>query len=333
MQKHHILLPVFRPKIISMILLTVLLAVLLVQAISLVRSTRAATSDVITSPINSSSAPASDFWTKERMAEANANPDPFFKKKPAATTTSTTTTSTVRPVSDNEYLLFPASVVGKVFYAWPNADGTISGTGSCTGVAVSSKNESVVATAAHCLYQSTWAVNVSFCPQYNNGNGPHDCWNAKQTNVLPEWPDVAQKVIGNQITAAASTPSDIGMIIVQHMNGNTLLSQVGGVALVFDQSQTQNVTIYGYPNNYNTAKQMYLFTGPAQSYTVNTGLIQGVTGDDMGLGSSGGPWFISFQGSIYLNGITSSESDDGIVTYSIYFGATVSKIFNEASVE
>ncbi len=184
---------------------------------------------------------------------------------------------------------YPLSTVGRVFLT--NAAGQNL---SCSGTAVVSNNSSVVDTAGHCLYLfGSWMRNVIFCPQYENGNTPYGCWAARDLEVPSEW-----------INAPPNDyHQDFGMIIVAANNQGLLTDVVGGVGWAYNQAANQTFYAYGYPAAAPFDGQTRKSCEGARGTTWKHGggnvisIPCGMTG-----GSSGGPWFIQINGTLYLNG-------------------------------
>jgi hypothetical protein len=292
----------------------VLLATLSVGTTLLIRSSKAA-SAVASSPIVRTS--VRDYWTTERMQNAIADSMPQVST-PSPTRSGTTTlaysteaTSTeATPVSPvGNYATPPASYVGKIYFHRPG----VSGDYTCSGTAIVSQNNSVVDTAGHCLYENgVWSTIVMFCPQYYNGKPPAGCWSEFQLYVSPFW-------FNNQ----SNYTHDLGMIVVQPLGQTTLVAGVGAADyypnLPLATLQSLTVTAYGYPAvaPFN-GEQMYSASGNITTADITGGTMLQISNDDMNAGASGGPWFVTYNGTIYLIGHHDSHNTAGAL--SPYYG-------------
>jgi V8-like Glu-specific endopeptidase len=343
MYKHHRLSRVLHSRNIGGMLLLILLVAILGLTIAHPRTTHAAnpTTLIDESPVDTSSTPASDFWTPQRMEQAapdagdatsSVNPQmlttAFHSQKHAAA-------STAQPVSSSARSTFPAADIGIVFSY--NSDTNT--TDLCTGAVVTSKNESLVLTAAHCLYtlgtSGGWKTNVAFCPQYDADAAekcPQGVWKAYQLFV----PDDFEKLPAPTTGAKGVVPYDIGAIVIDLKGPSTTLqSKIGSISLITGRGSEQNVRAYGYPANYGNSAHMYVATGTMQGYYVNTKdgekLVEKMTGNDMRAGSSGGPWLLQSNGATFINGIQAATDNYKPIAYSINFGDTVRDLYNNAS--
>ena len=210
----------------------------------------------------------------------------------------------------DENLTYPLSTVGKVFFTSSTGRNLV-----CSGTAVQSRNRSVVDTAGHCLYwNGGWVQNVIFCPLYDKGNTPYDCWAARDLEVPSDWINAPPNDYHH----------DFGMFIVAPNSQGDLTDVVGGAGWAYNQPVNQPFYAYGYPAGYPYDGQT------RQSCENVNGLVWqhgggkvlsipcGMTG-----GSSGGPWFIKISGNWYLNG----HND---FTSSIQFGHMFSPYYDDA---
>jgi V8-like Glu-specific endopeptidase len=202
----------------------------------------------------------------------------------------------------------PRSAIGKIFFYNTVKQKNM----TCSGTVIASKNGSVVDTAGHCVYDDgAWFTLWEFCPQYDHSNSPNGCWPAYEMFAATGWTNNAQLT------------SDFGMAVVQPLNGRTIMSWVGGVAWEANFSQSALaglfVTSYGYPRNapYD-GEQMYFIVRALTFYTNSDGTFPQLSNDDMEIGASGGPWFITYQGRQFLIGHSSFGFDDELTDNSPY---------------
>ena len=160
---------------------------------------------------------------------------------------------------------------------------------SCSGVVVDANNQSVVVTAAHCIYRAGGLPETArFLPAYNEGVAPFGDWEVMQ--YLPSDPWVA----------SGHSHFDWAFLVLdRNSNGQAIEDVVGGLPIEFNQPRTQAYKLLGYP-----AEPSPPFDGerlwacetawggnfrdpdPDEQY----GPLGMVVGCDMGHGASGGPW-------------------------------------------
>jgi hypothetical protein len=278
----------------------VLLATLSVGNTLLVRSSKAAIA-IPSGPIENVSETRA-YWTKERMQNATAESMPQVSTpsptRPSTTTLAYSTNATDFPTSalpHSLYNQFPASFVGKILYYSPGQNKDT----ACSGTAITSNNQSVVATAGHCLYEfGAWSTKVLFCPQYYYGDTPGGCWSALQAWVTPSWFNDQHNFI-----------QDFGMFTVQPMGGKTLTASIGAVGcypnLPLSTLLSLTVMAYGYsvPAPFD-GEQMIFASGNLTTITYSnlSGTMLHMSNNDMGRGASGGPWYVTYNGTLYLIG-------------------------------
>lgn len=217
----------------------------------------------------------------------------------------------------NDYTVFPESVTGRIFFHDPG-DGL---NYACSGSAVDAPNLSVVWTAGHCAYDTTYGVymtNWIFVPQYQNGSTPQGIWTATQLFTVSGWTDLHSQAY------------DMAAAVVSKNAGSSLVDTVGGLGIEWNVSNQQTFTALGYPADpapYDGKSMLgctsaVLYTDA--SFTPNP---MGIS-CDMGHGSSGGPWIEQNQ---YLNSNT-SYSYSGLpgVLFGPYFGDAAATIFSAA---
>ncbi|GAA3444957.1 trypsin-like serine peptidase [Planomonospora venezuelensis] len=174
------------------------------------------------------------------------------------------------------------STAGRVFFTYQGRNA------SCSGNAVTSENRSTVITAGHCVkmggaFHSNWV----FVPGYDSGSRPHGTWVATTLYTTPQWNN--SEDINHDMAAAVVAP----------LNGRRLTDVVGGQGVAFNQARRQQMHSFGYPAAapYDGSKLIYCSGRAFDDFlmTRDLGLSCNMTG-----GSSGGPWFLSFNESTGL---------------------------------
>jgi hypothetical protein len=226
----------------------VLIAALLV---ALALPAAAAASPVVRDAAGSAAA-VRDYWTKERMREA----EPVVTPPPAATLAGPAERpgepTYVAPADAGQapqpQLRRGAVAVpdpsasgirahGKVFFTVTK--GNAPDDYACSGTAVSSRNRSLVWTAGHCVYdyhdRGGKVVNFAFVPAYDRGASPYGIWPARKLATTARW-----RRDGN-------IRFDLGAATVRRRDGKALQSVVGARGIGFDQPRKQDYSIFGYP--------------------------------------------------------------------------------------
>jgi V8-like Glu-specific endopeptidase len=207
----------------------------------------------------------------------------------------------------------PVAHIGKVFFTMGGANYV------CSGNAVSSANESTVATAGHCVNQGpgAFATNFIFVPAYDNGKEPYGRWTSNHLYTTPQW---EQK---------GDIAYDTGFAVMNlNADGESLTEVVGGSGVEFGAARGLQYTAYGYPASapYNGG-QLWSCTGTATNDTTHPEFnTQGIP-CTMNGGSSGGPWLLSNG---LQNSINSYGYDGSNVMYGPYWGEAIEATYTVA---
>ncbi|MFC4334770.1 trypsin-like serine peptidase [Salininema proteolyticum] len=262
-----------------------------------------------------------EYWTPERMREAQ--PLDLVETDAAdLTRVPSGSPSTVEPTA------FPETgapwtgdgdvntTAGRVFFSFDGRDA------SCSGNAVTSANKSTVITAGHCVkYEGSWHTDWTFVPGYHDGQAPFGIWPATQTLTTPQW------------EASEDINYDVGAAVVAELDGRKLTDVTGGQGLSFNGSYDIDMYAFGYP-----AADPY--DGETFIYCSGTSFKDFLFSDDHGLscdmtgGSSGGPWFSSFDESTGT-GLQASVNSFGYVflpgtMFGPYFGDDAENLYETA---
>ncbi|MCZ1010281.1 peptidase [Streptomyces lydicus] len=166
---------------------------------------------------------------------------------------------------------------GRVFFTYQGR------TAACSGDAVTSGNKSTVLTAGHCVkLGGVWHTDWIFVPGYHDGEAPYGKWAAAKTLSTPQW------------TASEDINYDVGAAVVAPLDGKKLTDVVGGQGLSFNSGYSKAMYAFGFPAAapYDGSKLIYCsgttFKDPL--FSGDHGLACNMTG-----GSSGGPWFTTFD--------------------------------------
>ncbi|MFH9422923.1 trypsin-like serine peptidase [Streptomyces sp. NPDC017529] len=288
---------------------------------------------------------AAGFWTAERMREATpmdlmsagteaAVPRTGTGPDTAAPAVPRGTERTVRPTLPGGTPAAPApkafpqkgaawtgggavtKTAGRVFFTYQGR------TASCSGNAVTSANKSTVITAGHCVKMNgAWHGDWVFVPGYHDGQAPYGKWAASKTLATPQW------------TASENINYDVGAAVVAPVGGQRLTDVVGGQGLAFNTGYNKPMYAFGYPAAapYDGSKLVYCSGNTIKDplFSTDHGLSCTMTG-----GSSGGPWFTSFNEATGT-GLQSSVNSFGYTflpntMFGPYFGDDAENLYDEA---
>ncbi|QYC44733.1 hypothetical protein Nocox_35870 [Nonomuraea coxensis DSM 45129] len=270
-----------------------------------------APSDVVAVDVTTSAEQAIRFWTPDRAGPATGT-----KKSKQAGLPDT---------------------VGRVFFTLPRTDPRDPRNWrSCSATSVRSKHRNLVATAAHCVYdtrRNAFYDNWVFIPSYRDGKAPYGIYAAKTFNAHADFVvnedydyDYAFVNVHNGITASWKNAGRLG-------------DKVGGQGITWNRSARLNVLSFGYPAGGRTMKRCTGTTRPmpeAKRYNAqqHVGLACAFTA-----GADGGPLLADYRSASrtgHLVGVNSVAWDtDGDGRYerisSPYFNGETYKIYKAAA--
>jgi hypothetical protein len=203
----------------------------------------------------------------------------------------------------------------------------------CSGTVVNSTSKDMVSTAGHCLSDGNggWSDNVLVVPAYKSNKrtqkAPYGKWTAWETTIREEW------------LLWADSTQDFGYIRVNlDGKGRTIVDRVGGVGTRFHVNREKRVRTMGYPAAYPFDGNNQRVCGP---HALAVASDDGVTGSgpapmgaycDMTQGASGGGWVtkirkkpfqISLNSYKYVGGPRASKR----IMYGPYFGDEAQSLF------
>ncbi|MFF4622877.1 trypsin-like serine peptidase [Nonomuraea jabiensis] len=252
----------------------------------------------------------------------------------------------IPPATSGEANAQPPTTSGKVFFV--GADGLPHW---CTGTAVQSQYRNLVATAAHCVYDTQRSDATLgkwvFVPGYSDGTAPWGLYVGKQAFTHYDFPvyddydrDYAFVNVYSGVVSSASG---------ELSNGGRLVDSVGGQGLAWNQPLGSSVDVFGYPaGSHPDGKQPY--TGESlesSSGDTTAAMVPSLKAEEFtavkspftGEGALGSSWLLRYDKSSrlgLLNGVTASVSDtDGNLRYdtslSPYFDGELSEIYRAAA--
>ncbi|MEU7002140.1 serine protease [Nonomuraea sp. NPDC046570] len=332
-----------------------------------------APSDVISKAAGASSEEATQFWTPDRVkaaTDAADNLDVTTKGGKASKSAPDGPPGSVPPIGQeggksakSKHVNLP-NTVGRVFFTLPGADWRDKKNWKfCSGSSIQSKYRNLVATSAHCVYDTKNNVfydNWVFIPSYWDGDkpwegkAPYGMYAAKTFNAHDDFVvkedydfDYAFVNVHSGVKIKWEKIDNSWKPVVK--NVGRLGDNVGGQGFTWNRSTKATVFSFGYPAGEHpdgdkpfsgrTMKWCYGKTGPmpaAPKYNLqeHVGFKCSFTA-----GASGGPFLYSYKNSSrtgYLIGVNSVAWDtDGNDRYdhisSPYFNTDTYKVYKAAA--
>lgn len=242
---------------------------------------------------------ALDYWTEERLAEAEAVTPALetteLVEEPDTTSQSRAAAPKLGYDADGEPLIrtYMIPTVGHLYFI-----GARSGEkGWCTATVVDTPNERTIITAGHCLHggkDSTFHTKMIFIPAYdvNAGNPePYGRYPVEEKRVFKNW---ASKGGAEDLS---DNVYDIGFATVgDSIIGESPVEAIGGASnTLFNLAGTgYYANIYGYPEDDGEGETPYVCYGPTARKSFADAALPFLTmtgcGEGFGHGASGGPW-------------------------------------------
>lgn len=272
------------------------------------------------SGFNASEQDVNEYWDSERIR--NARPEAPSEGEGDAPS---------RDPLENSYILDPST--GPVAEVAPDANGSVD-TGDewsraglsaqtvgrlylskngeplvCSAAIVNSDSGSLVATAAHCVWDyagaDEWASNVLFVPGDSGGDAPHGRWAAERMYAPTEFIESAG-VNEDGGVVGDGWAYDFAFLRMRPLDGQQIQAALGAQGIAFGEP-AEGLLVIGYP----TAPP---FDGTTMRYCASPSWVEGAFGTysipcSMTPGCSGGPWFTRFDpqtGTGYLVATTST---------------------------
>ena len=255
------------------------------------------------------------FWTQERMDAAKPLDAPGDAQwiedtaRAAAAKTPAVATAPVAATIATKALAYPPPVTnfsitnGKLFIG-----GYESGSW-CSASAVNTPSTRVLITAGHCVHGGaggTWQSNLVFVPRYNAFNADRDPvgrFQAYRLRSFNEW-------INN-----SNLNRDVGWVTTYSGGdwGATVVNTVGGHGLAYNGGTEFDVSIFGYPSNFDSGNKMWACWGVAVDSSASDN--RSKIGCNFGGGSSGGPWLWNYDngnGLGYVRSVMSTVDGSGV---------------------
>lgn len=184
-----------------------------------------------------------------------------------------------------------ARTSGKVFFSQGG------GNFVCSATVINSEGQDTVWSAGHCIHSGrggVWSSNWQFVPNYDDDLAnprPYGTWVASNLWTRTAW-------VNN-----SDFSQDFGVAIMNTLNGNHIVSYLGGQGLIVNAGTNVWINAFGYPaespfdggNLWQCWGGSSVFSGQTIKIPCN-----------MTRGSSGGGWFYNWDGNWgWLNGVNS----------------------------
>ncbi len=200
---------------------------------------------------------------------------------------------TSAPIPADEVSAFPERANGRLV-------GRFKGFGSysCSATVVDTPSNSVILTAAHCVYERGrgFASHLRFVPAYADGARPFGAWGGRDVVINQQW------------FKSENLNFDYAAVRLDRSHG-PIGGAVGELGLAWGQPRKQRYRAIGYPSNLGGTELMWGCKAPFAGTDFNDrapGRPASGIGCDMRNGASGGGWTIaSRSGDRYLNSVTS----------------------------
>ena len=300
-----------------------ILAVLVGAAVGSASAATAGPPPVVAPPsaVSLSSGDSDEYWTPERLADAQplelregADPVAARSSDPGLLRASATT---LKEAIVNSPAAYPNRVHGKIFGTYPGI-----GDYSCSGTVVTSKSGSLVTTAGHCVYDAgagrsnQFASQLAFVPGYSSGNTPYGVFEATNAIVPGQW-------------IRASLDYDLAMLRLDTEAGQTVQKAVGSRGIGFSQKRKQRLSAYGYPGRgrpaYNGERLAKCTAGYVPDPVRYGGPRSRGMRCDQKQGSSGGGWVS--QQSIVVSNTSHGHTRGRNKFYGPHYGAVAKSLY------
>jgi V8-like Glu-specific endopeptidase len=194
----------------------------------------------------------------------------------------------------------------------------------CTASVVHSSSGDLIATAAHCVYDSLYGGYMGemvFIPGYYDFIAPHGTWIVKRAYLASSW------------VSSENPDADVAFLTVQPAKGasGSIESAVGAYRFAASPGYTNTVDVVGYPLTYkdpvSCATSTKKFSATQLTFSCG-GFTEGTSGSPFLVGAGGDKGegtVVGLLGGYQQGGDTSGTS------YSTYFGPSIDALYQQAA--
>lgn len=200
----------------------------------------------------------------------------------------------------------------------------------CSAAVVNSESGSLVATAAHCIWDyagdDEWASNVLFVPGDTAGEAPYGRW-AAETMYAPTAFIESATVNESGGVVGEGWAYDFAFLRMRPLEGRTIQEALGAQGIAFGEP-AEGLIVIGYP----TAPP---FDGTTMHYCSSPSWVQGSFNTysipcSMTPGCSGGPWFTRFDPETGAGYLVATTSTVGANISGAQFNETAENLYRQA---
>jgi hypothetical protein len=192
----------------------------------------------VSHPLGQDPARVRDYWTPERMRQAEPLEEPLGG---AAAKSNAATTSSAGPdqeVPEGVETTYPYRIHGRLFLHIEGDDA------SCSATVVTSFSRNLILTAGHCVVDPTtngptWASNLLFVPAYRNGAHPFGVYPGSSSGAPAIW------------AFEGGIAFDVGVIGLAPGPGGPIQDVLGSRGIAFNRApksyRGKTFQLFGYP--------------------------------------------------------------------------------------
>jgi hypothetical protein len=267
-----------------------------------------------------------DYWTPERMREAEPLDAPAGfgdERDPLASAAAQPPDVETDPAVDTAY---PQRLHGRLFMRFGADDS------SCSATVVRSYTRNLILTAGHCVVNPTaggprWATNVAFVPGYRNDVRPLGTYAATNLRAPGIW------------AFEGDVSFDVGAINLAPGAGGPIQDALGARGITFDRLGSdfkgRRFKVFGYPADpvaFYDGGRLIVCDSPFQGFERFSGAVK--TGPcHQQQGASGGGWIFGngLLASVVSHGACKQDSDACQVMSGTYFGDFIFSLYAKAA--
>lgn len=202
----------------------------------------------------------------------------------------------------------------------------------CSASVVSSNSKTLVATSAHCLWNTIsggWATNVLFIPGDTAGKSPYGRWAGARLYVPSQFWRAAHENARTHQSSGAGWAYDTGFIRMRPLNGRNIQTALGSQGISFDGMHTQ-VLVLGYPTAAPFDGRTMRYCGTPNTARDRLHYTDWSLACRMTPGSSGGPWLANYRNGVgYVTSATSVG--DGKRLWGAFWGQVAYQLYVRAN--
>jgi hypothetical protein len=285
---------------------------------------------VATHPVGESPAEILDYWTPERLRQAEPIDQPASEG--GGTAGGGARAAAIPPDQETNPALdtaFPQRLHGKLLFTLAGAPA------SCSATIVAARSRDLIVTAGHCVAipgevaggATVWAANVLFAPGYREGVAPFGWFPGTRLGAPAAW------------AQGGDVGFDLGAINLAPGAGGRVQDWLGARGLAFNRSpksyRNDVFEIYGYPGkpdpDYTGAQRLILCLSSFQGFERFTGAPVAAPCHQQE-GSSGGGWVRNGQvQSVVSHGGCDIPSTACTLISGTYFGDAAFNLYEKSS--